>query len=250
MAAKPRRRIHRRASRRPDRPRGYRAQRGTHANAFRVAVSRRDGHASARISGAPAHRARPAPVARTETQSARRRLELRLSHPGSLYDGVQAPGRRHAVLLEDPDPCRSVSEFMRFSRSAKPSCGSPMTRRRAAASTINPISGNWRANMQANAKCSDDPWMRTIGLLSVLSGAPDSGMAEIAALAAGAPRSGAMPPFMAARRDVQVQLIDRPSQSTATIAWRDSTHCSYGDQVWHACRARLAGVCATSGGAI
>lgn len=104
--------------------------------------------------------------------------------------------------------------------------------------------------MQANAKCSDDPWMRTIGLLSVLSGAPDSGMAEIAALAAGRPRKGAMPPFMSARSDVQVQLIDRPSQSTATIAWRDSTHCSYGDQVWHACRARTAGVCAMSGRAI
>ncbi|WP_254369037.1 DUF3331 domain-containing protein [Paraburkholderia phenazinium] len=47
-----------------------------------------------------------------------------------------------------------------------------------------------------------------------------------------------------------VKLLDRPDASTATIAWRDSTHCCYGDQVWRASRSRVKGVCAMSGRAI
>ncbi|BAN27839.1 DUF3331 domain-containing protein [Caballeronia insecticola] len=49
---------------------------------------------------------------------------------------------------------------------------------------------------------------------------------------------------------VAVKLIERPSTTTATIEWRDSTRCCYGDQVWRAMRARTAGVCAMSGCAI
>jgi hypothetical protein len=46
---------------------------------------------------------------------------------------------------------------------------------------------------------------------------------------------------------VTVSLLDRPTSSTATISWRDSTRCCYGDQVWCASRARTEGVCAMSG---
>jgi hypothetical protein len=46
---------------------------------------------------------------------------------------------------------------------------------------------------------------------------------------------------------VVVTLIDRPSSSAATIAWRDPTSCAYGDQTWHLVKAPFAGICAVSG---
>ncbi len=49
---------------------------------------------------------------------------------------------------------------------------------------------------------------------------------------------------------MSVCLIERPTSATATIAWRDATHCSYGDQLWHVSRARVSGICAMSGTAI
>jgi hypothetical protein len=58
------------------------------------------------------------------------------------------------------------------------------------------------------------------------------------------------PPAIGQAYEVQVRLIDRPTRSTATIAWSDSTACSYGDQIWRWSRARAAGVCAMSGRAI
>jgi hypothetical protein len=94
--------------------------------------------------------------------------------------------------------------------------------------------------MLANANIID-PWMQTIGLLSVPAGeskrcghAPNE--SKSARHADGAARHGAT-----------VSLVDRPTSSTATISWRDPTRCCYGDQVWHSSRARTAGVCAMSG---
>ncbi|MGF6773729.1 hypothetical protein P3T18_006243 [Paraburkholderia sp. GAS199] len=95
-----------------------------------------------------------------------------------------------------------------------------------------------------------DPWLQTLGLLSVLSGDAEAGVVDVAAVAARGGRKAAHLPVMGERFDVQVHVIDRPTQSTATVVWRDPTHCSYGDQVWHASRARVAGVCALSGRAI
>lgn len=97
-----------------------------------------------------------------------------------------------------------------------------------------------------------DPWLQTLGLLSALSGDVDGGVSEAAAanVLAPATRKGSRLPVMGERFDVQVHVIDRPTQSTATVVWRDSMHCSYGDQIWHASRARSAGVCAMSGRAI
>jgi hypothetical protein len=95
-----------------------------------------------------------------------------------------------------------------------------------------------------------DPWMRTLGLLSVLSGDPDAGINEMATALASKVQRVHHSPVTGQRFEAQIRVIDRPTPSTATVAWRDPTHCSYGDQVWHACRARDAGVCALSGQSI
>ncbi|MBB3261685.1 hypothetical protein F4827_006569 [Paraburkholderia bannensis] len=95
-----------------------------------------------------------------------------------------------------------------------------------------------------------DPWLQTLGLLSVLSGDMSTGSDGVAAAAARCGRKVSHLPVMGERFDVLVHVIDRPTQSTATVVWRDSTLCSYGDQVWHFSRARAAGVCAMSGRAI
>jgi hypothetical protein len=95
-----------------------------------------------------------------------------------------------------------------------------------------------------------DPWLQTLGLLSMLSGKVSTGADEVATVAARCGRKAAHLPVMGERFDAQVHVIDRPTQSTATVVWRDATHCSYGDQVWHTSRARVAGVCAMSGRAI
>lgn len=95
-----------------------------------------------------------------------------------------------------------------------------------------------------------DPWQQTLGLLSTLSGGANPGVHEIAAVAQRASRNGARLTALRHRSDLQIQVIDRPTRTTATVIWRDSTHCSYGDQTWHASRARAAGVCAMSGRAI
>jgi len=100
--------------------------------------------------------------------------------------------------------------------------------------------------MPANAN-STDPWMQTIGLLSLLSGVSD---ADVGRDSAATDKSARKACQLAARVDcceVKVTLIDRPSASTATIAWRDSTNCFYGYQVWRASRSGVEGVCAMSG---
>jgi hypothetical protein len=95
-----------------------------------------------------------------------------------------------------------------------------------------------------------DPWRQTIGLLSLMSGRTDPAVTRLAALHVQFERRNCPLPMAGERFDAQVALIERPTSATATIAWRDATHCSYGDQLWHAARARVNGVCAMSGRAI
>src|SRR6201991_3855286 len=95
-----------------------------------------------------------------------------------------------------------------------------------------------------------DPWRQTIGMLSVMSGRTDPWVTRLAALHVRFERKTSRLMLAGARVDAKVCLIDRPSSATATIAWHDATHCSYGDQLWHAARARVSGVCAMSGRAI
>jgi len=93
--------------------------------------------------------------------------------------------------------------------------------------------------MMANGNI-DDPWAKTISLLSRLSAGTKAGdiLPKIAR---------ARQVVEAEHRDVVVNLIDRQSSSTVTISWRDPTRGCYGDQVWCASRARIAGICAMSG---
>jgi Domain of unknown function (DUF3331) len=44
-----------------------------------------------------------------------------------------------------------------------------------------------------------------------------------------------------------VKVLDRPSDRTVTISWRESTLCHYNDQIWRAGIAKHAGTCAISG---
>ena len=94
--------------------------------------------------------------------------------------------------------------------------------------------------MLANANIID-PWMQTIGLLSMPAGGSKgcgSGLNE---------RIGARHVDGTALHGVTVSLLDRPTSATATISWRDSTRCCYGDQLWRSSRARTEGICAMSG---
>jgi hypothetical protein len=44
-----------------------------------------------------------------------------------------------------------------------------------------------------------------------------------------------------------ITVVERPTRTSATIEWRDSTNCYYGAQLWRLVRARRSGVCALSG---
>jgi hypothetical protein len=44
-----------------------------------------------------------------------------------------------------------------------------------------------------------------------------------------------------------VKVLDRPSDRTVTISWRESTLCHYNDQIWRAGVAKHSGTCALSG---
>ena len=94
--------------------------------------------------------------------------------------------------------------------------------------------------MLANANIID-PWMQTIGLLSVPAGESKGCGSGLN----GGNRAGQMDGTVL--HGVRVSLLERSTSSTATISWRDSTRCCYGDQVWHSSRARTEGVCAMSG---
>lgn len=48
-------------------------------------------------------------------------------------------------------------------------------------------------------------------------------------------------------RHIQVELIERLSQTSVAVLWQDATRCRYVDQVWISCRARHKGHCALSG---
>jgi hypothetical protein len=103
--------------------------------------------------------------------------------------------------------------------------------------------------MRTNSNATD-PWMQTLGLLSQLSGVALPGVGHRATLRAKPAGEAYWPAAPSTHHRAVVTLIDRPTASTATIAWRDSTHCCYGDQIWRACRSRVSGVCAMSGRAI
>ncbi|WP_338641700.1 DUF3331 domain-containing protein [Burkholderia pyrrocinia] len=102
----------------------------------------------------------------------------------------------------------------------------------------------------ATSAMAVDPWTQTLGLLAQLSGSSDARVVAPLCETQRGCVSGNVAhqrPVSVVRRSGLVNFIDRPTATTVTIAWRDSTHCSYGDQLWQASRAKVNGVCAMSG---
>ncbi|KVH61560.1 hypothetical protein WS89_13525 [Burkholderia sp. MSMB1072] len=105
--------------------------------------------------------------------------------------------------------------------------------------------------MESRTNMTDiDPWTQTLGLLTQLC-APRDVRAAARPREARRTRTGPdprhKPSAVSARRTVAVSFVERQTATTVSIAWRDATHCSYGDQVWQTARARVGGVCAVSG---
>ncbi|WP_082721788.1 DUF3331 domain-containing protein [Burkholderia sp. RF2-non_BP3] len=95
-----------------------------------------------------------------------------------------------------------------------------------------------------------DPWKQTLSLLFQLCRSNDARSFASSSESLHAHRTehrSRLRTTGAERRTVSVSFVDRVSATEVTIAWRDSTHCSYGDQAWHATRARASGVCVISG---
>lgn len=83
-----------------------------------------------------------------------------------------------------------------------------------------------------------------LGLLPGLCGtAPDSGRE---ASRGRRPRVAAYAPSS----HIQVEVIERLSETSVAVLWQDATRCRYDDQVWISCRARLKGFCVLSGAVI
>ncbi|GAB2894872.1 hypothetical protein GCM10027093_32820 [Paraburkholderia jirisanensis] len=94
---------------------------------------------------------------------------------------------------------------------------------------------------------TNDPWLRMVSLLQVGS-APSADTLRVPTESDGCQRrSGLGPAAPCENHGSTVNIIDRPSSNTVTIAWRDATRGSYGDQLWRRIRARSHGVCAISG---
>src|ERR1700754_684836 len=93
----------------------------------------------------------------------------------------------------------------------------------------------------------NDPWLSMVSLLEIGSG-PSADLPPVPRKSGGRRRRrGQSPVAPCENRGGTVNIIDRPSSNTATIAWRDATRGSYGDQLWRRIRARSHGVCAISG---
>lgn len=47
--------------------------------------------------------------------------------------------------------------------------------------------------------------------------------------------------------DVEVSVLERITDTSISVRWRDATRCHYDDQIWISCRARGHGRCALTG---
>jgi hypothetical protein len=94
------------------------------------------------------------------------------------------------------------------------------------------------------------PWIQTIRLLSRGSPLPNSGHKTSLRARRCAPLGYGDPLSTEPSLHRLVSLVERTSSSTVTIAWRDSTSCSYGAQIWLVANAKVSGVCAMSGARI
>jgi hypothetical protein len=92
-----------------------------------------------------------------------------------------------------------------------------------------------------------DPWVQTIQLLSSGPRYPEAGAVTLP-VTQRTTSAGCGAAFSISRSPhLKVSVIERPTSSTVTIAWRDPTSCFYGAQIWRVACARVAGVCVLSG---
>lgn len=96
----------------------------------------------------------------------------------------------------------------------------------------------------------NDPWVQTVALLALLSGTANAYPQLLSAAAREAGRGEHCTPSRSNMRKPVANVIERPSSSSATISWCDTTSCRYVEQVWRACIARMPGICALSGARI
>ena len=95
-----------------------------------------------------------------------------------------------------------------------------------------------------------DPWVQTIRLLSCVSQRTDANNEMPLSARRCAPFGQDAGFSTGPSLHLVVNLIERTSSSTVTIAWRDATSCFYGAQIWRVTNAKVSGVCAMSGARI
>ncbi|MEX3952880.1 DUF3331 domain-containing protein [Paraburkholderia sp. EG287B] len=88
-----------------------------------------------------------------------------------------------------------------------------------------------------------DPWLRTISLLAREYAGPTTPECVAANSVNRRTSKGRARPSAGA----SARLIERPTLTTVTVAWSDSTLGCFGNQTWRLGVARHAGVCAISG---
>jgi hypothetical protein len=92
-----------------------------------------------------------------------------------------------------------------------------------------------------------NPWIQTIRLLSRGSAVPNICHKTSLRTRRCAPLGRDDPLATGPSLHRVISLVERTSSSTITIAWRDSTSCSYAAQIWMGANAKVSGVCAMSG---
>lgn len=94
----------------------------------------------------------------------------------------------------------------------------------------------------------DDPWLRTIRLLTV--SVSRSGLQDTVQNPITLRQNVIQPRTFPGAGNPTITVLERVGPTTVIVAWRDSTLCCYGDQVWRAGIARCSGNCALSGNPI
>jgi hypothetical protein len=97
---------------------------------------------------------------------------------------------------------------------------------------------------------SDDRWKHAINLLIVLMRADRESCRNRSIVKVHASGRARFKQGECHCQAMWVRVTGRPSSTTATVAWRDSTSGCYEDQIWRGVVARTSGICAVSGRSI
>jgi hypothetical protein len=92
----------------------------------------------------------------------------------------------------------------------------------------------------------NDPWIQTINLLKVFT-VRKAESTKIARSVFDTNRPLDRCNLWRDSVSASVRVLERPTPTTATVSWSDSTSGCYGDQVWRLSVARRQGICAVTG---